>query len=411
MTEQTPVNDPAVSPASPDVPTSIQAQSTAGSVPGGSPGGRKPARTRSANGVLTTIVILAILLCVALGSALWVQRKQFVSAGREVAQRLDGVSSALNQAKADTREALSLAQAQSAKVSELEGIVREVQSQYRTLEQAWRSFNDTAGDTMLANDIERLLTIANQQLRLAGNVGNAIVALETAQARLARADRPRFASLLQAINGDLDRLRAVNVIDVPAQSARIDRLIALVSSAPLLVPDAAAPGASPANAAAPIRNAPPSADVEVLPADAPWWQVWRARVASWPGQAASMFRYELGDLIRVQRVDQPAAIMLSTEQAEQLRSTLRQRLLTVQLSLLMRQPGIWKSETENVVRAITSYYDGRSPDTMSALALARELSQTEISVPVPDLSNSLNAVAALRAQSANPQGANPQGQD
>ena len=31
---------------------------------------------------------------------------------------------------------------------------------------------------MLANDIDRLLTIASQQLRLAGNVNNAIMSLE-----------------------------------------------------------------------------------------------------------------------------------------------------------------------------------------------------------------------------------------
>ena len=117
--------------------------------------------------------------------------------------------------------------------------MRETQSQYHALQQAWQNFNDSASDELLANDVERLLTLANQQLRLAGNVSNAIVALETAQARLARADRPRFSSLQQAINGDLDRLRAVSTVDIPAQAARIERLSVLISKAPLLVPDAA----------------------------------------------------------------------------------------------------------------------------------------------------------------------------
>src|SRR5690606_19536254 len=99
---------------------------------------------------------------------------------------------------------------------------------------------------------------ANQQLRLAGNVNNAIVALETAQTRLAQAARPLFAGLQQSINGDIDRLRAVATVDIPAQTARIDRLAGLISKAPLLVPDAAAPGASsdtqPKPATAPIRS-------------------------------------------------------------------------------------------------------------------------------------------------------------
>ena len=153
-----------------------------------------------------------------------------MSAGREVAQRIDTLSSDLAQARGDTREALA-AQAQAGRLGELEDTVRETQSQYHALQQAWQNFNDSASDELLANDVERLLTLANQQLRLAGNVSNAIVALETAQARLARADRPRFSSLQQAINGDLDRLRAVSTVDIPAQAARIERLSVLISGA------------------------------------------------------------------------------------------------------------------------------------------------------------------------------------
>ena len=103
-----------------------------------------------------------------------------MSAGREVAQRIDTLSSDLAQARRDTREALALAQAQAGRLGELEDTVRETQSQYHALQQAWQNFNDSASDELLANDVERLLTLANQQ-RLAGNVSNAIVALETAQ--------------------------------------------------------------------------------------------------------------------------------------------------------------------------------------------------------------------------------------
>jgi uroporphyrin-III C-methyltransferase len=110
----------------------------------------------------------------------------------------------------------------------------------------------------------------------------------------------------------------------------------------------------------------------------------------------------LGDLVRVQRVDEPTALLLSTEQADQLRSTLRQRLLTVQLALLMRQPAIWKNELDTVVHTLDTYYDSRSPDTLAALGLSRELSQTRIAVAMPDLSDSMSAVAALRSAGSNP---------
>lgn len=387
MTDKTPATDPAVHPAAPDAtaPASAPADSVKA----------RPAKRGS--GPLVTALIIVILLAVGLGYALWKQRTQFVSAGREVATRLDTLSTDVAQARKDTREALALAQAQSGRVAELEDTLRETQSQYNALQQAWQNFNDSASDELLANDVERLLTIANQQLRLAGNVSNAIVALETAQSRLARADRPRFSSLQQSINGDLDRLRAVSTVDIPAQSGRIERLVALIGKAPLLVPDTVSPGVAPVGESQPPAPAPAVDPQAGLPADAAWWQRWRAEVASWPGRAGSALAHELGGLITIQRVDEPAALLLSPEQADQVRGTLRQRLLTAQLAMLMRQPSVWKSELDNVGSTLSKYFDGRSPDTVAAQTLARELAQTDIAVRMPDVADSLNAVAALRA--------------
>jgi uroporphyrin-3 C-methyltransferase len=388
MTDKTPATDPVVHTAAPGA-----------SAPASAPADPVKARpAKRGNGPLVTALIIVILLAVGLGYALWKQRTQFVSAGREVASRIDTLTADVAQARKDTREALALAQAQAGRVGELEDTVRETQSQYNALQLAWQNFNDSASDELLANDVERLLTIANQQLRLAGNVSNAIVALETAQSRLARADRPRFSSLQQAINGDLDRLRAVSTVDIPAQSARIERLVALVSKAPLLVPDSVAPGVAAAGENQPAVAPAPAIDPQAgLPADAPWWQRWRAEVVSWPGRAGSALAQELGGLITIQRVDEPAALLLSPEQADQVRGTLRQRLLTVQLAMLMRQPAVWKSELDNVGVTLSKYFDSRSPDTVAAQTLARELAQTDIAVRMPEVADSLNAVAALRA--------------
>ena len=67
------------------------------------------------------------------------------------------------------------------------------------------------------------------------------MALEAALSTVVRAERPRFAGVQRAINADLERLRAVPIVDVQGVSARLDVLVSLVSRAPLLVPDAAAP--------------------------------------------------------------------------------------------------------------------------------------------------------------------------
>ena len=101
--------------------------------------------------------------------------------------------------------------------------------------------------------------------------------------------------------------------------------------------------------------------------------------------------HELGGLITIQRVDEPAALLLSPEQADQVRGTLRQRLLTAQLAMLMRQPSVWKSELDNVGSTLSKYFDGRSPDTVAAQNLARELAQTDIAVRMPDVASAIES--------------------
>lgn len=379
----------------PDAAPGVSGDAASNASPSGSPPATKAARPRS--GGLLTAFLIVLLLAVALGGALWAQRRQFVAAGKEVASRIDQLTRDLTQARQDARQALALAQAQAGNVADLEDRIREVQTQNSALQQAWQSFSSGASDEMLLNDVERSITLASQQLRLAGDVSNAIVALETAQSRLAQADRPRMASLQQSINGDLDRLRAVTTVDIPALSTRLDRLGVLLNRAPLLVPDKTAPQPLPQAAAQETAAQPEPAPAQELPADARWWERWRAEIASWPARAGATLVRELGDLIRVQRVDEPAALLLSPEQADMVRATLRQRLLTAQLAMLMRQQLVWKNEIEQISDTLTHYYDAQSPDTIAARNLVRELERVEIAVRVPDVSDSLSSLAALRA--------------
>src|SRR5690606_25464699 len=139
----------------------------------------------------------------------------------------------------------------------------------QSLEQALQMLTDTGADIALVNDVDHLVSIAHQQLLLGGNVGNAIIALETAQAQLARANRPGLASLQQAINGDVERLRAVSTIDINRLSSRLDELGLLIETAPLLIPDDAAP--SVASSSAPVRRSAPPAAGTAASGD-PWWK-------------------------------------------------------------------------------------------------------------------------------------------
>jgi len=391
-----------------------------------------------------TLSIVLLLVAVLLGVGAWFQQKRFESAGREVATQIQTFSGQLTETRRESKQALSLVESHAARIAELEASMRESQSQFSALEHAWDSFNNGMGDSMLANDMERLLTLASQQLRLAGNANNAIMALETALSTLVRADRPKFSALQRAINTDLDRLRAQPIIDVPVVSARLDSLITLVSRAPLLVPDMAAPkitaiaapaaqdgsaststststasasaSASAANGLTPASSVPrvdtppvtgtetPAVAGQETPAtsvtDLDWWrQRWTQSVA-WSRQASlsvlTALAHELSGVVSIQRVSDANALLMSPEQGSQLRANLRTRLLTAQMALLMHQPSVWRTELAAVETSLAERFDPKAVDVIAANRLVRELAAMPVAIASTDIVDSLSALEAVR---------------
>lgn len=370
----------------------------------------KPVRKRgTGQSWVTTIAMLLLMLSIALGAALWWQQKRFDQSIREIAGQFQSQASQLAEAKRDARQATAMVDSHAGRIAHLERAVREGQIQYDALEQAWQTFNKGMDDAILASDVDRLLGLASQQLRLAGNVNNAIVSLETALAMLVRADRPGFSGVQRAISMDLDVLRAVPVLDSAMITSRLESLMALIARAPLLVPDAGATTRSASNpvvassatnqvasASSAASSSPASTDTKGGEGMLPWWDRVTQEIYSWPSRLGSFLRQEMAGVIQVQRVNDPNALLVSAEQAAQLRANLRSRVLTAQLALMMNQQEIWKTELAAIEQAITSRFDPKSVDVTAALKLVRELAATPISIRLPDVSASLAALESAR---------------
>lgn len=356
------------------------------------------AKRSSRSGWLYAVVIL-LLIIAALAGAVWYQYS--VAQERDAVLR-DQVAQSVRSSQAassQSGQALSLAQAHASHMDQLQTSLTEAQQHLQSLEQALQMLTDSGTDIALINDVDQLVAIAHQQLLLGGNVGNAIIALDTAQARLARANRPGLASLQQAINGDLERLRAVSTVDINRLSSRIDELGRLIDAAPLLIPDDAAPAI--AADATLVQPSPPSPAVQAADPQAPWWERSLVSATNWTKQAWWSVQQDLTDLVSVRRVDDASALLLSPEQAASLRDKLRLRLMTAQLALLMKQPDVWQTETQAVVKLLQQRYDINSVEGHRALRLALQLADTSIRVDLPTVVNSQNAIQALRDEHAN----------
>ncbi len=368
-----------------------------------------------------TLMLVFLLLAVVIGAGAWFSQKRFDTAGREVATQVQGFTAQLVETKREAKLALGLVESQAKLIVTLQQSLAESKSQFEGLEEAWASFNKGMEDSMLANDIDRLVTLASQQLRLASNVNNAVMALETALSTLVRADRPRFAAVQRAISADLDRLRSVPLVDVSALSVRLEALATLIGRAPLLVPDAAAPNvAAVPSAAARAPTARPAAAQATAVAPAPatpsavpqtgaaeppvgeaWWDLaWRKTVL-WSKAVAVFVAKELASVVSIQRVTDASALLMSPEQGAQLRANLRTRVLTAQMALLMHQPSVWRAEIASIEASLTTRYDPKAVDTVAALRLVRELASASVVAALPDMSDSIAALEAVRVQELN----------
>jgi uroporphyrin-3 C-methyltransferase len=309
------------------------------------------------------------LVLLALGAFAWLDARRDSGALREeAARRLAAAELAVAQGRErETRLAGDLREAQ-AKLALLETRLAESQSQQASLEALYRDLAPSRDDLAL-NEVEQILLIANQQLALAGNVQAALGALQLADAKLARIDRPALGPLRRTLTRDVDRLKAVPFVDVPGMTAKLDHAIALVDTLPL----------------ARDERLPPPKPEPPLPGE-PAWR--RALADVWS---------ELRSLIRLETSERPAAPLIAPGEAYFLRENLRLRLLAARIALLARQETTFKSDIRAAREWLRQYFDTRVKGVQQLVDSLGQMLTTPVSDDLPDLAASLEAVRLAKA--------------
>lgn len=260
--------------------------------------------------------------------------------------------------------------AMSVKVATLEAYYAQAQNQRAALEALYNNLSISRDETALA-DVEQLLLIAGQQLQLSGNVKAALIAMESADARLQRMDRPAFNGLRKSIGQDLDKLRALPKVDVAGISLKINRLLASVDELPLI--DRHRPSENEiAQTAAPIAN------------EAPWQRMLRA---VW---------LEVKQLVRIENTGLNQIVLLPPKQEFFLRENLKMRLVSARLALLSRDQESFRQELKTARLWTAHYFDVKSPEGVRLMEELDALSTASINIELPDISASLQAVRSYR---------------
>ena len=179
------------------------------------------------------VFAVALVVLAAIVAALWLDTRSRIGATQEeLARRLRGIETESREARALGRQAQEGMRDAQARIGALENRLVESQSQQVALEVLYQELARNRDEWQLA-EIEQVLAIAQQQLQLSGNVRAGLLALQLAESRLSRADRPQFLPVRRALARDIERLKSLPVLDVPGLSLTIDRVVASVDALPL----------------------------------------------------------------------------------------------------------------------------------------------------------------------------------
>lgn len=316
-----------------------------------------------------------LALIVALGAAGFTAYQWYQDRGEEtvlrseLARRLAGMEMQNKDAALRVQQAAQALHDTEVKVGVLEAKLAESQNQQVALEALYQELSRNRDEWVFA-DIEQSVLLASQQLQIAANVRTALIGLENVEGRLQRMDQPRYSALRRTLARDIERLKALPLVDVYGTSARLDDAIAAIDRLPLAMDARARPDAV---------AAPPS--VAELPA---WERVVRE---AWR---------ELRQLVRVQSTGVQEAALLAPEQAFFLRENLKLRLLGARIALLSRDGKSYQGDLQAALAALERHFDARDSGVTTTAAALRKLQAAQVQIELPDLQETLEALRKLR---------------
>lgn len=281
------------------------------------------------------------------------------------------------EARVTSKQAEELARETAARLAVTDAKLSEVSLQRSQLEELMQSLSRSRDENLVV-DIESAIRLAQQQAQLTGSVQPLLAALNSAEQRLTKVAQPRLAPVLRAVTRDIERIKATAVADTPALLFKLDELVRVVDTLPMV------------NAVGVVNK-----DKPAQPVPATSWA--KAISMSWWEKVLSDVWDDARSLIRVSRIDKPEASMLAPDQSYFVRENLKLRLLNARLGLLARHFDVVQSDMKQANDDLAHYFDMQTRQGQTTLALAREVLTQSKQIEIPRVDDTIAALTTAAA--------------
>lgn len=225
-----------------------------------------------------------------------------------------------------------------------------------------------AGGELDLNEVDYLLRLANERLKLFADPVAADQALEVADMHLAAMDNPMYLGVRRDIATARRELAGVNLPDALDLANRLDALQLSVASLEF-------PGNEPASPAA------------AEPADEGWWERLKATFSG---------------LVTVRRSSAEESQRISLEDKDLIRQRVWLQLEIAHLAMMRRDQQAFDHALRRVEETVGAWFDPESAGTSAMLDGLAELAEANIEVDVPDITAPWATLRAVRAGQSRP---------
>lgn len=363
---------------------------------GGPPGdsGRVQQPTRRGGGIAWLALLLALAGAGGAGWLYWQGEQQL----RAVQQQLQVLREQSRQpvkvpaaqgVSAETRQSLEqLQQSLSAdlrrveqrvqQMAEVQPILQRQAEQLKSLEQQLSEQREALGamtgsdhEAWLLAEVEYLLRLANQRLLMTGDVDSARALLASADDILRQLEDSTLHAVRRAVAADRAALRAIPRIDVEGIYVRLTALVDQIARLEVF--------------------ALPAHEETVVMEDTESWQ---ARLRHGYQQALA----KLSDYIAIRRREAPVEALVDPQLEDLMRQNTAMLLQQAQIALLSGNQRLYEESLQRTRRWISEFFllDQRIAETV--LREIDDLSDAVVSVSLPDVTASLQALESAQDQ-------------
>lgn len=376
------------------------------------PAPASPRPGTSALSLLLAVVGLGLLVFVSW--QWWETRQQLAGVREEVGRRLLAAEQTAQREQRTDESLLDENRKLATRLDDIEQRLGETRDQEAALQALYQDVARGREEIEIL-EVEQAVTLAVQQLQLAGNVPAALLALRSADANLARLDKAKHLPLRKALAADIAVLMALPLVDVPGISLRIEQLVQGIDKLPLKVYGRPLEASKNAPAQPSPQQDSQQIVVEEKKVEPPVAEAAAANgVAAEPSPEVGLERLtldsalaglrefaglawaEIRSMIRIQRFDRAEPALLAPGQEFFLRENLKLRLLSARLALFSRDQWTYRNELSTAKHWLENYFLDDAPAVSAAASQLDELLASEIVIDLPDLRASQQALLGLR---------------